>query len=393
MKKLSIIVAIATVALVNQAHALQECQADIDCKTGFYCSLSEVSVSTSVPCATEASSDADVVGCADLDAGVVETVSQGYCFEKPIECQTDADCPSYLTCTTQPQFDGGGTTVGETAGTTGGTTGGATAGEQKAAAIAGSADVPVEEVKICMVKEITCQADSECPTDFECHTYEIGTVCGGAATRPECPPDDPNCLGQEVIDENCDPNTPVMTEGRCEPKAINCTQDSECPSDWFCMDVGGSSCSDSGTTTSGSSGGSTGSTGTGSSDTPPIAETDMGATEIIDMGRNKVAIAPQDDCQPSVVMMCVPKGYFAGNVYATSAGNDIGAPTYQEENNIDDTIGGTTATETPTDKTSTSTSSSSSDSSGCQSKANSDIIWFMAFGLMILGFFKKRTNH
>ncbi len=377
MKKLSIIVAIATVSLVNQVYALQECQADIDCKTGFYCSLSEVSVSTSVPCAIEEASDAGVVGCADLDGGVVETVSQGYCFEKPIECQTDADCPGYLTCTTQPQVDSGSSN----------------ASEQNAAPIAGSADVPVEEVKVCMVKEITCQADSECPTDFECHTYEIGTVCGGTATRPDCPPDDPSCLEQEVIDENCDPNTPVMTEGRCEPKAINCTQDSECPSDWFCMDVGGSSCSNSGTTTGGSSEGSTGSTGTGGSDTPPIIETDMGATEITDMGRNKVAIAPQDDCQPSVVMMCVPKGYFSGNVYATSAGKDIGAPTSQEENSIDDSMGGTSASETPTDKTNTSTSSSSSDSSGCQSKANADIIWLMAFGLMILGFFKKRTNH
>ncbi len=346
MKSFQYIVVLAGIALSAQSLYAQECQTDADCSASSMCEKSAV---------VSVSSD-----------GTTTTESEvGYCVEKPIVCQTDADCPSYLAC---ESFEGTVTVP-------------ACEGDNCPPVPGGMESQDTTTEMYCVVKEISCMADSECPTDFVCQTYEVsGVDCARPAIA--CDPNDPNCVEPELPPE-CDPaNAPEpVVMGYCVPKQVECVQDSDCPSEWSCVEVGGSSCGSAGTAT-------------GTAD--PIPGDAGGASSGSEAGApSEGAPLPVEEnpCEPQVIKACMPKGYTSYGIgVAASNGSDLNTSAESGGTTTTSAEGGTTgSTETAgTDKSATTSSSSSSDNGGCQSSSNVQIAWFVVLSSLFF-FRRKRT--
>jgi len=166
-----LVLAILTVGLLTAAVSVasaQECGADADCSEGFHCELYGGETCVVAPGQTEP------------DCG--EPVMYGECVRSPITCTTDADCPTYLSCIT-----GGG--EGDVP------VGGACEADANGNCIDQGApqEDPMPTASFCGYREIQCGSNADCPSDFECVDYaQSGGDC--AAPAIACDPDDPNCV-------------------------------------------------------------------------------------------------------------------------------------------------------------------------------------------------------
>ena len=91
----SLALGLASLSLASSARAGSACQADADCGAGFYCELVSA---PSVGCANDGS---------PCDEPAPAPATSGVCREKPLSCESDAQCPAYLSCVAS-----GGDTVG-----------------------------------------------------------------------------------------------------------------------------------------------------------------------------------------------------------------------------------------------------------------------------------------
>jgi hypothetical protein len=362
MKNLQYIVVLAGIALSSQNLYAQDCQADTDCSDGFICEKAgTISVSS--------------------DGTTTETEAEvGYCVEQPIRCQTDEDCPTYLQCEDFSAVDIA--------------TGAPCTGEGCTEETAGTETQNPSSEKYCVVREINCLEDRECPSDFVCQTYEIyGTGCAEPAIA--CNPDDPNCAPPELPPE-CDPANipPPEVQGACVPKQVDCVQDSDCPSEWSCVEVGGSSCGSTGTISSsdpvpgqesGSASNAGSDTGTGGATQEAPIQDNGGDTPIDPV-----------PCEPQIIKACMPKGYTSyGTIGAASNGSDLSASTAGTNAEVGGTTGEPTGGDSIGDNKAANTSASgsssaSSEDSSCQASSNAQILWFVSlFSLLLLR--RKRT--
>lgn len=175
-----------------------ECKADGDCGEGYRCQI--ISTPIGVPCAAGEE-------CAPPET---DAETSGICVRKPITCQTDADCPSYLKCEED--------TPDVSCGSPGCPDG--NCGEQP---VECTPSEPADTTRTCRPREIECETDSQCPSNFECVSYAVSGCAGTSAPCAE---------GQEC------PSTPdecQETEQKaCMPKLIECESNAGCPSDWEC---------------------------------------------------------------------------------------------------------------------------------------------------------------
>jgi len=254
--------AAASFSFSSGALAADSCKADADCGPGFFC---EISAPPSVGCASK-----DGTPCTDPTPAPAPT--DGYCREKPLSCQADADCPAYLACVS-PAPDAISCTAPACPP-------GANCPEPA------PCEQPTPDPnapKLCAPKVIECKADSECPTGFACNA-EIGGACPDIACAP----------GSDCPAPECSPSKKI-----CAPKELDCKADADCPADWRCITFEEGSCS--------------GGTGTGTS-TPP-APGSGGGTDPAPPTPPSPGSKPLDtppDCTTTVRNLCAPKGYLAG---------------------------------------------------------------------------------
>jgi len=102
-------------------------------------------------------------------------------------------------------------------------------------------------VHVCVYEPKACSVHDDCGEGFECVAQEVcsgGCACAGCAC-PECPEGEecPPCDCPEPEPCTCDQEPSCEVTGRfCQPKKIPCAEDSQCPADWTCSPVGGTSC-------------------------------------------------------------------------------------------------------------------------------------------------------
>ncbi len=200
------------------AFAQSTCSTNADCDAGYEC-IKGVSTPGCDPSAGE--------------CGPSEPVEAEYgsCQKAPVECQTDADCGEYLTCQAS---------TGDTACWTGPEGSGCDEPDPNA-------------TKYCDFKVETCTVDSDCPREFKCVASEIQEC-----TDVGCDKDDFDCQSS-----SCE----TTTTYQCQPPQIECATDTECPSDWICMQFTDTSesCVPAPADSGGTAGAPTG-TGTGTTD-------------------------------------------------------------------------------------------------------------------------------
>lgn len=255
IKKLSRIAAlcgfgILTIGMASAAAAQDNgCQSDADCAEG------EVCEQYSAPCpAIDCAPGED---CPDIEC---EPETFGECVRPPITCETDADCPTYLSCV---QDDAPGVTC----------------------AIEEGQDEPVcdepEDIEpgpgYCAYRIIDCETDAECPSDFEC--IVVGSS-GGCSVAP--------CVdGEECPEPECDEEEEFRG---CMPRQIECETSDDCPSEWSCQTFESGSCGGGDVIVEG------GSTDGGEGDG---GEGDMGG----EGGQE------EDDCEIESISACIPPGF------------------------------------------------------------------------------------
>jgi len=196
----------------------------------------------------------------------------GVCVEIPIECETDEDCPSHLTCV---EGASGGFGISGSGMSMSGMSGGGLPSPPPE-------DAPQnkDEGMICAFIPEECQSDDDCGENFHCEN--IGYSLEDCAIPEEV------CAEGEV----CEPIEPVdcggeeVTESLCVPQEIECDSDSDCPTDWRCQEFEEYSC--------------------GSSD---IAIDDPNAEEGDD-SEDDIDDIPEDDCEEEVRNLCIPAGLY-----------------------------------------------------------------------------------
>ncbi len=261
----------------------QDCEQDSDCGDGMIC---EIYGGTSVACPEPPPCDEGDDCPDDFDCVEEEPEVFGECVPAPIECDTDADCPDYLTC----QSHGGGEDALPPC----------VEDEEGNLDCPEELDEPVEEGSICVYEPIDCQADSDCPSDFEC--LAIGSS-GGA-----CP--DIACIdGEDCPEIECEDEEPQEIFA-CVPQQIECETSDQCPSDWSCMTFSQTTCEGGGAVPAPDDADSSeGSEGGGGEDEEARPEE-----------------APEEDpidCVEESMSLCVPPGFVGVDGDVSIGGGDF----------------------------------------------------------------------
>jgi MYXO-CTERM domain-containing protein len=279
----------ATLTASSAAFAL-DCKADADCGQGFFCELAPT-VSTSPGCAPGAN-------CTTPEPAPAAATT-GTCQASPLSCASDADCPEYLTCASSGDYACAAPSC--------------PAGQNCPAP---DCTPPANAPKTCQVRSRTCQADADCYGNFQCVITQGGVACA----TPACPPGAPDCPATDCPA----PGTPAPSQGYCEPKEITCAADSDCPTDWACVEFDETTCSGSaGTTTPPSMGTGPASSASGGMATPPApppptppsgggtGTSGSGGTGTSGTGTG--TSDPGTSCTQKVTRLCAPKGYVAAS--------------------------------------------------------------------------------
>ena len=266
----------------------EECMADADCAEGEYCEQIEAPIVTCL---------IDEDGNESCDEPV-DNEPLGFCQERPIECETDSDCPSHLSCGWGDLDVDGSVEPFPTEETDEASADALPPEEESREAPEDPVEpvLPEEGPTMCVFIPMQCRSDDECAMNFHCETYSSGASCGFAPSiscneDEDCPPPPPapDCEEEE------------FTEGFCMPNEIDCNSDEMCPSDWRCREIVDTSCDQVDIAIS-------------SSDMDPSeapSSDSAGGAEAQDF-----AIEPdQVQCVDSVRSLCVPVGFSGGGIY------------------------------------------------------------------------------
>lgn len=158
--------------------AAQSCEADADCGAGYTCKTESYE-----SCYSDWECD-DNSECQPGEV-ICETYTSSWCAN--VNCEADADCPSFMACQPQTAWvcEGGG--MGGVGGVGGGVAGTGAAGVGGAPIVDGGFEEPptCEEVpapSVCIPRyDLPCEAASDCGGGFDCvETYYWS--CGGGGT-------------------------------------------------------------------------------------------------------------------------------------------------------------------------------------------------------------------
>ncbi len=260
--------------LFTSSASAQDCETDSDCSDGQTC---EVIGGTACACPGCPPGEE----CPPCDCGEPEEILG--CVTAPITCETDDDCPSYLSCSedtpsaTTCSVDENGNEECEDHGEDHG-------GEN-----------------FCTYIPQECQSDSDCDDNFTCEMYPTACPDIACAEGEECP---------ELPCESSD-------EGYCEPQQIECGSDSDCPSDWICYTNEYEVCS---------GGGSTG------CDCAPCAEDEE--CEPCDCGEPE---EPEDfSCETETESACIPADWEDFVESGFGGGSDFDGPIGTPRNDVEE---------------------------------------------------------
>lgn len=213
------IAALMAVLLLASNVSAQDCASDADCGEGFVCDI-WASGGAPIDCTVDSENNESCFGEDPVE-------EYGECVRGPVECDSNEDCPSGLTCV----FAG----VPEPAPAPDCAEGddcpennGLWEGED-----------PAPEVGYCEWIPQACGSDADCGEGFECQV--IGS---SDCAAPACPP------GEDCPDIDCEP---VAEESACVPREIECDTDAQCPSDWSCVTFSAGYCEGSGSDSGGAS--------------------------------------------------------------------------------------------------------------------------------------------
>lgn len=202
------------------------CASDADCASGQTCQKGMYVNPCAVPPVAPGEEPVDTPAC-DSTPQEAET---GRCITPPTPCSSDADCEEYLSCVATSDgvcwMDSNGNT--------------------------GCDEPDPNAPKYCGVASVACDSNSECPREFEC--VETPTACPAI----DCAEDAPDC---KIA---CEPSGVHA----CQPKKIECADDSACPSDWRCVGNVIETCSGGGSGTGGGVDGAPGEPGTSTPSDP-----------------------------------------------------------------------------------------------------------------------------
>jgi len=270
---LTALLAAGLLTSMGAVASAQDCTADADCAEGFHCELYGATDCVVAP------------GQDEPDCG--DPVEFGACVRSPIACDTDADCPTYLSCIT-----GGG--AGEAPPDTGAPDQAPCMVDETGNCAGDGLIDPGTEQSYCAYQELTCDTDADCPSDFECAVYASG---GGGCAAPACDPADASCDPGFV---DCG-DVEVIEYKACQPREITCAADADCPTEWQCVTESWGTCSGGGSTD--------GDAGAPAPDQDPIA--------------------PDEQCQEETISRCLPTSlvdyYGSGGGDARSSGDDNGS--------------------------------------------------------------------
>lgn len=294
--------AASMIAALAGTAAAQECASDADCGEGFACEYYPQT------CAAAPGEDP-----------VCDTAPPtGECVRAPQRCDTDADCGQpYLGCYHARGGDGDvPVDSGDAEFCAPDPEGNGCAGDPV------EDPQPIDEQGYCGYREITCEANSDCPADFECTVVaQSGGGCAEPAIAPACDPDDANCDDSFRPDPTCDEEPEIIDYKACTPREIECGADSDCPTDWTCVSETWGYCE-------GSDGG--GSTDEGGAGAPPPDED------------GDALVAPNNDspgeCFEETISRCLPPGLENGwgVLSADDSGEGAGQNTDEESDRVFD---------------------------------------------------------
>lgn len=274
-------------ALSASDAAAQECSQDTDCASGDRCELYASMETCSVD-------DQGTVTCDETTEATV-----GVCYTPPTPCMSDAECNAFTECVFL-EYDLPVITEG--------------CDPQGNCPPPDATPEMTPEVTpsegLCAPRFVSCQADSECPSDFRCelYTYEVG-----CAAPPALCVEGEECPEAEPVD--CGDVEPV-TEGTCVPNEIECESDAACPADWRCVQIEEGYCG--GGTIEGSAGSASGAPEEDPVDSPdprPAPPAEMGGA----MGGAMGGESFMDPCVTTTRSLCVPEGWGAGSPYGAQA--------------------------------------------------------------------------
>jgi hypothetical protein len=200
-----------------------ECSSDADCPSGFACKESMMPCMDVPTCACADCAEGEE--CEPCDCGEpepCEATATMLCVYEPKACETDSDCGENFECYADQICSGGGSA------------GCACAAPACECDPCDGADCqpcecaepepcdcdtePVDFEETCETvgawcapAEIACTQNSECPADWECYTYTMGSdcACGGGAC-----PEGAEC---EPVECECPDEPETTTEGFCVP--------------------------------------------------------------------------------------------------------------------------------------------------------------------------------
>lgn len=216
------------------------CETDDDCAEYYTCKKESFGMGEA--CATPAYPESDMPPCASRS---IEYESKyGSCEPGPIDCESNSDCPSPLTCV---EFPSSGACWESSDGQS------------------GCSETTVE--KHCEFEPPSCETDDDCEADSECVEVGSSTDCGETfvtTSRAATPPIDagasqdmpivPPCAEGDEECTNGDPEVdggtpdiepepvPIMpdcetvTKKICFPKRVDCTDDDQCAPGETCTD-------------------------------------------------------------------------------------------------------------------------------------------------------------
>jgi hypothetical protein len=251
-----------------------DCAADADCDAGFACEKAQWVEGCAAPDMKDGPMECDTT---------VHEAETGTCVKQPVACESDADCGEYLSCAPGPS-------TGSCSASSDGTT---------------TCDEQPEPQKFCAPVNTACEANSDCPRDFECVAREVG--CAVPA----------DCEGKDCM---CD----AATFKDCQPKKLECDADAACPTDWRCVNNTVTMCSGG----SGSTGSSGGVAMGGGTSMPTPDEPDPSAPEPAMMaGASGVEPGrPGDETDPPVCTTEPSVGHCLPNAWAESFGPEVSIP-------------------------------------------------------------------
>jgi uncharacterized protein (TIGR03382 family) len=237
--------------LLPMMAAAQPCESDDDCEEGEGC--------VKEPCATCAPGE-ECPPCDPQGECVAMEPAGPPTLVTNIECDSDADCPTFFACTEQtlPCANGGSSDCA-CAGCD------SSEGEECPPCECPEPDETEWEdcgdtLMVCTWTLQECEADADCGAGFECMADEVcygsgggGCACAGCVC-PDCPEGEecPPCDCPEEIECDCpeeEPEGEVVCEtvgAWCVPAEVECADASACPEGWECADVpngNGTSCS------------------------------------------------------------------------------------------------------------------------------------------------------